>query len=207
MLLSFICFNVVTLINVLFSFPAVFSIYSILSYLHFICVYIILRTFWYTVIWLNFVVANSACKPMKHDYVTYVMQGSLAYVPQQAWIQNATVKDNILFSKALSLSAYQKVIDACALGPDLDIFPGGDETEIGERVNIRYVEQCINSLVLLGLQDYDRNAVFENIKSLVFMIHVVSCENNSFVLSNVERHQLEDRKQGYVTRAIDQDCH
>ncbi|KAK2171195.1 hypothetical protein NP493_1094g03011 [Ridgeia piscesae] len=61
------------------------------------------------------------------------VRGSLAYVPQQAWIQNATVKDNILFSKAFSQSAYQKVIDACALGPDLDILPGGDETEIGER--------------------------------------------------------------------------
>jgi len=68
------------------------------------------------------------------------MQGSLGYVPQQAWIQNATVKDNILFSKAFSQSAYQKVIDACALGPDLDILPGGDETEIGERVNIRCVD-------------------------------------------------------------------
>ena len=76
---------------------------------------------------------------MKHDYVMYVMQGSLGYVPQQAWIQNATVKDNILFSKAFSQSAYQKVIDACALGPDLDILSGGDKTEIGERVNIRYV--------------------------------------------------------------------
>ncbi|KAK2171192.1 hypothetical protein NP493_1094g02037 [Ridgeia piscesae] len=44
------------------------------------------------------------------------VRGSLGYVPQQAWIQNATVKDNILFSKAFSQSAYQKVIDACALG-------------------------------------------------------------------------------------------
>ena len=64
----------------------------------------------------------------------HVMQGSVAYVPQQAWIQNATVKGNILFSKDLNESRYRKVIDACALGPDLEILPGGDETEIGEKV-------------------------------------------------------------------------
>ena len=70
--------------------------------------------------------------------MNYALQGSVAYVPQQAWIQNATVKDNILFNKDFRESRYQKVIDACALGPDLDSLPGGDETEIGEKVNIRY---------------------------------------------------------------------
>ena len=64
----------------------------------------------------------------------HVMQGSVAYVPQQAWIQNSTVKGNILFSKDFNESRYRKVIDACALGPDLEILPGGDETEIGEKV-------------------------------------------------------------------------
>ena len=76
---------------------------------------------------------------MQHVYVTYVLQGSVAYVPQQAWIQNATVKDNILFSKDFRESRYQKVIDACALGPDLDILPGGDETEIGEKVTLHHL--------------------------------------------------------------------
>ncbi|KAI0210104.1 Multidrug resistance-associated protein 1 [Lamellibrachia satsuma] len=60
------------------------------------------------------------------------VNGSVAYVPQQAWIQNATVKDNILFSKDFRESRYQKVIDACALRQDVDILPAGDETEIGE---------------------------------------------------------------------------
>lgn len=55
-------------------------------------------------------------------------------MPQQAWIQNATVKDNILFGKAKNESLYQKTIKACALGPDLQILPGGDQTEIGEKV-------------------------------------------------------------------------
>ena len=64
-----------------------------------------------------------------------VLQGSVAYVPQQAWIQNATLKDNILFGKNSENVKYQRTIEACALGPDLEILPGGDETEIGEKVH------------------------------------------------------------------------
>ena len=61
-------------------------------------------------------------------------QGQVAYVPQQAWILNATVKDNILFGKALNECHYQQVLHSCALEPDLEILPGGDQTEIGEKV-------------------------------------------------------------------------
>lgn len=59
--------------------------------------------------------------------------GTVAYVSQQAWIQNATLKDNILFGQPLNTEFYEKVIEACALKPDLDILPGGDMTEIGEK--------------------------------------------------------------------------
>ncbi|XP_067238284.1 multidrug resistance-associated protein 1 isoform X1 [Chanodichthys erythropterus] len=61
------------------------------------------------------------------------IKGSVAYVPQQAWIQNATLKDNILFGRESKDSWYQKVVEACALLPDLEILPGGDSTEIGEK--------------------------------------------------------------------------
>uniref|UniRef100_A0A672SIN9 Multidrug resistance-associated protein 1 n=1 Tax=Sinocyclocheilus grahami TaxID=75366 RepID=A0A672SIN9_SINGR len=61
------------------------------------------------------------------------IKGSVAYVPQQAWIQNATLKDNILFGRDGKDSWYQKVVEACALLPDLEILPGGDSTEIGEK--------------------------------------------------------------------------
>ncbi|OWB79030.1 hypothetical protein B5S32_g3239 [[Candida] boidinii] len=49
------------------------------------------------------------------------------------WIQNATVKDNILFGKDFDQEKYRTVIKACALENDLDILPAGDRTEIGER--------------------------------------------------------------------------
>ncbi|KAG6453079.1 multidrug resistance-associated protein 1 isoform X4 [Manduca sexta] len=59
--------------------------------------------------------------------------GSIAYVPQQAWIQNATLQDNILFGKALDRHKYNTVINVCALKPDFEVLPGGDQTEIGEK--------------------------------------------------------------------------
>ncbi|CAL8256487.1 unnamed protein product [Lota lota] len=61
------------------------------------------------------------------------LQGSVAYVPQQAWIQNATVRDNILFGSPHDSPRFQAVLDACALGPDLELLPGRDLTEIGEK--------------------------------------------------------------------------
>ena len=57
----------------------------------------------------------------------------MAYVPQQAWIQNATVKENILFGK-FDEKFYKQVIDATSLRSDFDIFPAADQTEIGEKV-------------------------------------------------------------------------
>ncbi|KAK0179174.1 hypothetical protein PV327_007989 [Microctonus hyperodae] len=59
--------------------------------------------------------------------------GSIAYVSQQAWIQNATMQENILFGKPLDKALYNRVIDACALELDIKMLPAGDQTEIGEK--------------------------------------------------------------------------
>ena len=48
-------------------------------------------------------------------------------------MQNATLRDNILFGKPYDKNRYEKVINACALKTDLEILPGGDQTEIGEK--------------------------------------------------------------------------
>ncbi len=58
---------------------------------------------------------------------------SRAYCPQYAWIQNASVRENIIFGKPFDRKWYQKVVDVCALQPDIDMLPHGDHTEIGER--------------------------------------------------------------------------
>ena len=59
--------------------------------------------------------------------------GSTAYVPQQAWVMNASVKENILFGHRWDPAFYEQTINACALGDDLKSLPDGDETEVGER--------------------------------------------------------------------------
>uniref|UniRef100_A0AAR2L5V0 ABC-type glutathione-S-conjugate transporter n=1 Tax=Pygocentrus nattereri TaxID=42514 RepID=A0AAR2L5V0_PYGNA len=59
--------------------------------------------------------------------------GSVAYVPQQAWIQNATMRENVVFGQEKKESWYQSVLEACALLPDLEILPARDATEIGEK--------------------------------------------------------------------------
>ncbi|GFQ80003.1 multidrug resistance-associated protein 1 [Trichonephila clavata] len=61
------------------------------------------------------------------------VKGSVAYVPQQAWIQNATLRKNVLFTKSFDENKYKTVLEACALAQDLEILPGGDMTEIGEK--------------------------------------------------------------------------
>ncbi len=64
-----------------------------------------------------------------------VLNGSTAYVPQQAWIQNETAKGNVLFGKEYNDKVYSKVINACSLAVDFQIMPAGDDTEIGEKGN------------------------------------------------------------------------
>ncbi|KAF9130910.1 hypothetical protein BGW39_002500 [Mortierella sp. 14UC] len=64
---------------------------------------------------------------------TIRVRGRIAYVPQQAFITNATIKENIIFGSPYDQDRYRRVVTACGLDPDLDSLPAGDMTEIGER--------------------------------------------------------------------------
>jgi ATP-binding cassette subfamily C (CFTR/MRP) protein 1 len=68
---------------------------------------------------------------MKQGSIT--VKGNIAYVSQDAWLMNGTVKENILFGSKFDPEFYHKTIEACSLTTDLDILPDGDNTEIGER--------------------------------------------------------------------------
>lgn len=57
----------------------------------------------------------------------------ISYCPQSAWILNDTVRENICFGTPFQEDYYWKVVSQCALNTDLDSFPFGDQTEIGER--------------------------------------------------------------------------
>ena len=64
--------------------------------------------------------------------------GTLAYVSQQAWIFNATIRENILVGSPFEREKYENVIKACSLETDIKTFPEGDLTEIGELYIKRY---------------------------------------------------------------------
>ncbi|KAF0707908.1 hypothetical protein AaE_013423 [Aphanomyces astaci] len=61
------------------------------------------------------------------------VQAHFSYVNQEAWIQHATLKQNILFDSPYDDTLYHQVLAACQLETDLSMLPQGDATEIGER--------------------------------------------------------------------------
>lgn len=61
------------------------------------------------------------------------VHGNVAYVAQQTWIMNATVKENIVFGYRYDSNFYDKTVRACALVDDFNVLPDGDETVVGER--------------------------------------------------------------------------
>lgn len=64
---------------------------------------------------------------------TVQVHGHIAYVAQQPWIMNATVKENIIFGHRYDSNFYEKTVKACALLDDFVQLPDGDETVVGER--------------------------------------------------------------------------
>jgi ABC-type multidrug transport system fused ATPase/permease subunit len=60
-------------------------------------------------------------------------KGRRAFCTQIAWIQNATIRDNITFGQEFIEEKYDRIIKACSLDHDLQILPHGSFTEIGER--------------------------------------------------------------------------
>ncbi len=64
-----------------------------------------------------------------------VLGASHATCPQQPWMYNATVRENITFGSGLQFdgSWYHTVLQACSLARDLDMLPHGDQTVVGER--------------------------------------------------------------------------
>ncbi|XP_077987901.1 ATP-binding cassette sub-family C member 5-like [Glandiceps talaboti] len=125
---------------------------------------------------------------------TMAIDGKFALASQQAWIQNNTLKGNILFGKPYDEKRYQTAIEACCLKPDLAILPNGDQTEIGERglnvsggqkqrVSLARAYYCDRDIILLDdpLSAVDAHVgkhLFKNLirgalkgKSILFVTH------------------------------------
>ena len=46
---------------------------------------------------------------------------------------SATLKNNIIYTNPFVFDKFEKIVDCCQLKSDLDILPGRDTTEIGEK--------------------------------------------------------------------------
>ncbi|KAL6232713.1 P-loop containing nucleoside triphosphate hydrolase protein [Aspergillus navahoensis] len=57
--------------------------------------------------------------------------GNIAFVGQEPWIQNLTIRDNILGSTSYDAEWYARVVYACGLQQDINELPDGDATRAG----------------------------------------------------------------------------
>lgn len=91
---------------------------------------------------------------------------TIAYVPQNPWLLNATIRENILFGESFRPRRYEKVLESCTLKPDIEMMPEGDATEIGERgLNLsggqrqriaiaRALYSCANVILMVSAMRY-----------------------------------------------------
>lgn len=61
------------------------------------------------------------------------LRNSVAYASQTPWLQQKSIKDNILFGEEFNEERYDATLEACALVPDLEMLEDGDQTEIGAK--------------------------------------------------------------------------
>ncbi|GLB36501.1 putative atp-binding cassette [Lyophyllum shimeji] len=69
----------------------------------------------------------------RHSWCNLPREWGVAYAAQESWVQNETIKDNILFGAPFDEVRYKKVLHQCALEHDLALFEAGDQTEVGEK--------------------------------------------------------------------------
>ncbi|CAM1331689.1 ABCC4 (predicted) [Pycnogonum litorale] len=61
------------------------------------------------------------------------VKGSIAYVPQEAWLFSDTIRNNILFGRKFYSERFENIVDICGLRIDMESFPYGAESLVGER--------------------------------------------------------------------------
>ena len=125
------------------------------------------------------------------------IKGSVSFVEQGSWIQNKTIKDNILFGLPLNAKRYAETIKNCQLARDLEILPAGDQTEIGEKgINLSGGQKARVSLA---------RAVYAN-SDIIMMddpISALDANVRKKIFKHVFQGMLKDKTRILVTHAID----
>ena len=78
-------------------------------------------------------ILNSLILLNPNEYDGIYINGRISYAAQIPWIQNDTIRNNILFSSEFKEEKYNNVLKLCELNEDLETFEGKDLTEIGEK--------------------------------------------------------------------------
>ncbi|KAG2204776.1 hypothetical protein INT47_004051 [Mucor saturninus] len=63
----------------------------------------------------------------------WILDHAVAYVSQTAWLQNDSIRENILFGLPMIKKRYDDTLYACSLDKDMNILEDGDMTEVGEK--------------------------------------------------------------------------
>ncbi|KAF0700286.1 Aste57867_9194 [Aphanomyces stellatus] len=119
---------------------------------------------------------------MPRMHGTCDVHGRVAYVSQEPWLQNATVRANVLFTDDVDtpnrddvIDRYDHVLAACALQPDLAVLVAGDATEIGERgINLSGGQKARVALARAAFQAPSRDIYLLDDPLSALDVHVAS---------------------------------
>lgn len=137
------------------------------------------------------------CQKCNEEKGIVKLGGSVSLVQQNPWILNRTIRDNITFGLPLDEDRYNDTIEICQLESDLDIFKGGDLTEIGEKgINLSGGQKARISLARAVYADNDIILMDDPISALDS--HV-----KQKIFEEVFCDVLKDKTRILVTHAID----
>jgi ATP-binding cassette, subfamily C (CFTR/MRP), member 1 len=135
--------------------------------------------------------AQARLKPSIH------IKGTMSLMEQAPWVLNATIRDNILFGEPLDEATYNRTIEICQLGRDLEILSGGDLTQIGEKgINLSGGQKA-----RIGIA----RAVYSN-KDILLMddpLSALDAHVKKKVFDDVFCKELRDKTKILITHAID----
>ena len=125
------------------------------------------------------------------------LNSKISYVEQQPWIQNQTIRDNIILSKPFDKQKYVETILACQLEPDLLIMNAGDRTEIGENgINLSGGQKARVSLARAIYQDADIVLMDDPVSAL-------DAKVKAKIFEEVFTGLLKEKTRILVTNAVD----
>jgi len=123
--------------------------------------------------------------------------GSISLAQQKPWIQNKSLRDNILYNREIDHDRYVDTIQFCELERDLEIMKCGDLTEIGEKgINLSGGQQARLGLARAVYQDKDIYLLDDPISALDAHVRMN-------IMKNVVKGMLKEKTVIVVTHAID----